>query len=477
MITKSFFIKGIAHSSYLLGGSRTCAIIDPERSVSRYIDAAKQLNMKITHILQTHLHADFISGHMDLAEITGARIIAPKSANCTFDHIGVENGDMLEIDDLEIRIVETPGHTPEHVSYIVVDRARGSEPAALFCGDTLFVGDVGRPDLFPGLAHQLADQLYSSLHDILLKLPDFCEVYPAHGAGSLCGRAMGAKRSSTIGYEKKYNPALLINSKSEFIRSLTTDMPPAPDHFSRCSAINASGPQTIHYNPPICALSPEQFRDLTHSPTTIILDIRSYESFGGQFIPDSYHIDINGNFATFAGWVLPPDAEIIIVASSFEQAWESRSWLNRVGLDTISGYLDGGIFEWAKKGYPLEHVRQISAFELHEAISKVEMISIIDVRSPSEFSSYHIDGAINIPAPDLRKRYNELHPDWTNVLICSTGHRSSLGCSILKQNGFKNIINVGGGMTAYSASGFAPECPLCVTPHGPKFMGITPKTP
>jgi len=225
MFVQQFFVKGLAHSSYLLGGSATCAIVDPRRDIDIYLEAAKDMGMKITHILETHLHADFISGHLDLAEATGAVIYAPKSARCQFRHKAVAEGDAFKIENMHIQVVETPGHTPEHISYIVTDTSRGSEPAAAFCGDTLFVGDVGRPDLFPGKAKDLAHKLYNSLHDKLMKLPDFCDVYPAHGAGSLCGRAMGAKRTSTIGYERKYNSALQIADRDAFIESLTTHMP------------------------------------------------------------------------------------------------------------------------------------------------------------------------------------------------------------------------------------------------------------
>jgi len=201
MLVQQFFVKGLAHSSYLLGGSKTCAIVDPRRDVAIYLEAADALGMQITHVLETHLHADFVSGHMDLARKTGATIVAPKAGKCRFKHRAVSQGDVFVIEDLSIKVLETPGHTPEHVSYVVSDLSRGKEPVSVFCGDTLFVGDVGRPDLFPGRAKELASKLFDSLHKKLLKLPAFCEVLPAHGAGSLCGRAMGAKRTSTIGYE------------------------------------------------------------------------------------------------------------------------------------------------------------------------------------------------------------------------------------------------------------------------------------
>src|SRR4030043_582278 len=262
MVIQSFFVNGLAHNSYILGGSKTCAVIDPRRDVQIYLDSAKAMGWKITHVLETHLHADFISGHMDLAEKTGAKIYVPKSGNCQFEHEGLIERNSFSIEDMEFKVLETPGHTPEHISYMVVDHSRGEDPTALFCGDTLFVGDVGRPDLFPNIAKELASKLYDSLQK-LLKLPDFCEVYPAHGAGSLCGRVMSAKRTSTIGYERKYNYALQIKSRDKFIESLTTDMPEAPDHFSRCSDINRKGPTLVKDLPSLKPFDPTSFSNKT----------------------------------------------------------------------------------------------------------------------------------------------------------------------------------------------------------------------
>ena len=471
MIVQQFFVKGLAHSSYLLGGSSTCAIIDPRRDVDIYLQAAKDMGMNITHILETHLHADFVSGHLDLAKKTGAAIYAPKSAQCSFKHTPIKQGDTFKIEDMQIKVLETPGHTPEHVSYVVLDKARGNEPVSVFCGDTLFVGDVGRPDLFPGKAKVLASKLFNSLHNKLLKLPDFCEVYPAHGAGSLCGRAMGAKRTSTIGYERRYNAALQIKKKDEFVKSLTTNMPGAPDHFSRCSAINGKGPALTGTLPELVPIDTRAFNKMADSSKTVVVDIRAYETFGGQHVPGAYHIDFGGNFATFAGWILPPGKDILIVGSSFEQAQEAAVWLKRVGLDRAVAYLDGGLFRWAVEGLPLSHVGQLSAEELYMMANKGEQMVLIDVRAPREYESGHINGAINIPVADLRTRYKELDKNKPIVLICSTGHRSSLGASILKQRRFKNVYNVAGGMTGYSAAGYAKECPICVAPHIPAFTG------
>lgn len=471
MIVQQFFLKGIAHSSYLLGGTKTCAIVDPRRDVGVYLDAAKAFNMEVTHILETHLHADFVSGHLDLAEKTGAKIYAPKSAECKFEHVPLAEGDTFAIEDMELNVLETPGHTPEHISYVVADKARAEEPVAVFCGDTLFVGDVGRPDLFPGKAQELAFNLYHSLHEKLLKLPDFCEVYPAHGAGSLCGRAMGAKRTSTIGYERKYNAVLQIKNREEFIQSLTTNMPPAPDHFSRCSAINGRGPDFIRSLPSIDALDAKEFNKKVKAGNNVVLDARSYDAFGGQHVQGAYHIDLGGNFATFAGWILPPNKDILLVTFDEAQAEEAAVWLRRVGLDRVIGFLEGGMFEWAKAGLPTGHVGQLSVEELYQMSTGKQNMAIIDVRAPAEYQGFHIDGAFNIPAPDLRKRYSELDPSIPTAFVCSTGHRSSLSASILKQHSFKDVFNVAGGMTAYSAAGYGPECPVCVIPHGPHFLG------
>jgi rhodanese-related sulfurtransferase/glyoxylase-like metal-dependent hydrolase (beta-lactamase superfamily II) len=425
--------------------------------------------------LETHLHADFISGHLDLAEKTGARIYAPKSGRCAFDHVALAEDDAFEIEDMVLEVLETPGHTPEHIAYVVTDRSRGDDPVAVFCGDTLFVGDVGRPDLFPGKAKKLASSLYDSLHKKLLELPDFCEVYPAHGAGSLCGRAMGAKRTSTIGYERRFNAALQIKDRERFIESLTTNMPGAPDHFSRCSTVNGKGPALVRELPVPELMDPVAFSERARRDGTAIVDLRSYEAFGGQHVTGSYHVDFGGNFATFAGWVLPPDVDILLVPDNAQQATDATVWLRRVGLDRVVGYLDGGMFGWARAGLPTGHIPQLSVVELHREVTSGPAVTLVDVRSQREYEQYHIEGTVNIPAPDLRTRFGELDAHVPVVLVCNTGHRSSLGASLLKQHGFTDVSNVAGGMMGYNAAGYGPECPVCVAPHVPIFLGRKPR--
>ncbi len=472
MFVQQFFVGGLAHSSYLLGGTSACAIVDPSRHVDRYIEAADALGMRITHILETHLHADFISGHLDVADRTGAAIYAPASAACQFEHVPVKEGDVFEIDKLRVEVLQTPGHTPEHVSYVVHDTARGPKPVSVFCGDTLFVGDVGRPDLFPGKAATLASALYDSLNAKLLKLPDFCEVYPAHGAGSLCGRDLGAKRTSTIGYEKNYNAALRIRRRDSFVKSLTTNMPAAPDHFSRCSAVNCRGPALLRKLPIPRALDPAAFHRLARRTNTVVLDIRGPEGFGGLHVSGSWNIDMRSNFATFAGWVLPEGSTILLVADREEQVRQAVIHLRRVGHDRVTGYLDGGVFRWARAALPTDTVAHISARQLHEMVQGDEPFTLVDVRAPEEFAAHHIRGAVNIPVPEVRTRHEELDRRRSVVVTCNSGPRASLATSILKQKGFTDVRNVAGGMTAYAAAGYAPECPICTGPHGPRYRGL-----
>jgi len=306
---------------------------------------------------------------------------------------------------------------------------------------------------FPGMAEELASQLYDNLHGKLMALPDFCEVYPAHGAGSLCGRAMGAKRTSTIGYERKRNAALQTGDKSAFIASLTTDMPSAPDHFARCSAVNGSGPALVRTLPVPEPMSAEAFAQRARKPGALVLDVRPFDAFGGQHIPGAWSIDINGNFATFAGWTLPVDGEILLVADSEAVVSSATVWLHRVGIDRVTGYLEGGMLSWNLAGLPTERVDQMSPQEFDRLFKSGREMILVDARSPQEFQALHLPGALNIPAPDTRSRFNELPGGKTICIICSTGLRSNLAASILQSKGLKDVRSVAGGMTGYMAAG------------------------
>jgi hydroxyacylglutathione hydrolase len=455
MIIHQFFIPCIAHSSYLVAGDRTCAIIDPSRDTGRYTDAARDMGLRITHILETHLHADFISGHLDLAEATGAMIAAPKSGNCEFPHTPLAEGDEIHLDDIRFSVIETAGHTPEHICYLATDTSRGETPVALFSGDTLFVGDVGRPDLFPGRAEELANSLYDNLHKKIMTLPDECEVYPAHGMGSLCGRAMAAKRTSTVGYEKKYNYALRIRHRGRFVRALTSGMPAAPDHFARCSEINRAGPALMHSLGRPVPIEPDPFFNRMKEKDTLVLDVRSFAAFSGLHIPGSWYIDLSGNFATQAGWVLPPDREILLVVEGWRQAEAAVLELHRVGFDRIAGFLEGGIRVWGMSGLPTGRIPLISPDEAQTLIRAGEAI-LIDVREKEEWETAHADTSVHIPWHDLRTKYTGLDPALQYIVMCRGGQRASIAASILKMHGIDRISNLAGGYTAYRRAGFAP---------------------
>ncbi len=452
MFIQQFFIPGIAHSSYLLGAGSTCAIVDPARDVERYLDAAGGLDLAITHVLETHLHADFVSGHMELAATAGATICAPASGRCEFEHVAVGDGSRIDLEELRIDVLDTPGHTPDGVTFVVTDTARGDEPVAAFTGDALFVGDVGRPDLFPGRSRPLASQLYDSLHEKVLALPDACLVFPSHGAGSLCGRTMGAMRFSTVGYERRFNTALQHASREEFVRSLTGNMPPVPDHFSRCSEINRLGPALVRTLPELHPMRPAEFRERAERTDAVVLSIRDYATFGGVHVPGSYHVDLAMNFSTYAGWVIPPDRDILLVADTPAEALEAVVRLQRVGLDRAVGYLVGGTQAWALAGYPTDRVPQLSPTEVHAMVENGALL--LDVRFPDEYDEGHIESAVNIPALDLRTRHSELPPGRPLVVMCRTGHRSSLACSLLKRAGVPGVHNAAGGYTGYTAAGY-----------------------
>lgn len=452
MIIRQFFIPGIAHSSYLIGGTGSCLIVDPSRDIDQYLSAAAGEGMKIAGVLETHLHADFISGHCEIASQTGVPVYMPEKAGALFAHIPVREGSEILLDDLRITVIETPGHTPEHVSYVVSHLSRGDTPVAVFCGDTLFVGDVGRPDLFPGRAQELASALFSSLHEKLLTLPDYCEIYPAHGAGSFCGRALSAKRTSTIGYERLYNGVVAIRDREEFIRYLTTAMPPSPDHFSRCSAMNRDGPALLADLPPLLSIPPRRAQELIREGKAEIVDIRQYDAFAGMHIPGSWNIDVDVNFSTFAGWVLNPASEYILAGNRDSRFADAALLLHRVGVDQVQGWIEGGLQGWSLGGHANDHITIISVHELAQLRTSSDLL-IVDVRGEQEYQGYHISEAINIPWADLRTRFRELDSSRQIVIICGTGVRAGTACSILKRNGFSSVRNVAGGYNAWITAG------------------------
>src|SRR5438876_2740750 len=360
VLVEHFFLGCLAHASYLVGSEGIAAVIDPQRDVDIYLDAAKQKGLKIEYIIETHLHADFVSGHHELAQRTGARIYLGESSGATFPHTAVKEGDSLQFGHCRFDFRMTPGHTVESICIAMTDLRESSRPKALFTGDTLFVGDVGRPDLSAEhTPQQLAAMLYHSLHDKLLKLPDETEIYPAHGAGSLCGRQMSSERSSTIGKERRTNYALQAGTCEDFIHLLTDGLPPRPEYFGRDVELNRQGAAALdQIPPPVPVRAPEVFR--LQAEGAIVLDTRPAMQFAAAHVPGSIHIGLSGQFASWAARLLGINSKVVLVAEDNAAIEESRLRLARVGLENVVGALDGSILTWVEAARPIEWIDQAS---------------------------------------------------------------------------------------------------------------------
>ena len=453
MYFKQFYLGCLAHASYLIGDQGEAAVVDPQRDIEEYLEEAAKQGLKIRHVIETHLHADFVSGHREIAQRTGASIYFGAKANAEFDHVPVKEGDEIRMGKVILRFLETPGHTPESISVVVTDQNESEQPYAVLTGDALFIGDVGRPDLLGARisAAELAGMLYDSLHQKFLTLPDSVKVYPAHGAGSMCGRNISNERSSTIGEQRKLNYALQPMSRNEFIRMMTTDLPEAPSYFSFDAQINRKGPAIMENLPSPLPLTPQEVQ--LKSNDSVIVDTRPSDQFGVAHVPGSINIGLGGQFASWAGSLFPLNTPLIIVAENEERVLESRTRLARVGHENVIGYLAGGIFAWDQAGFPTASTEQITVTELNQRIKEKEVDQVVDVRRIGEWNSGHIREAINIPLNILSKEaLVKLSPDKNTAAICAGGYRSSMATSILEKLGYHKITNVIGGMNAWNSS-------------------------
>lgn len=449
---KQIYTPGLAQCSYVIGGKNICVVVDPMRDVKPYLEAAKSFGLPIKGIIETHLNADFVSGHVELSELTGATIYITKQANAAFDHHAVLDEEEFIVDTLKFKMLDTPGHTPDCSVYIVSDLERGPEPCLAFTGDTLLVGDAGRPDLFPDIKEELASKLYHSLRRIEA-LADNIELYPAHGAGSLCGKALSSKLSSTIGTEKLHNSALNMHPKESFIKSFLEGMPEAPDHFSRCSEINRKGAPALSKLTKPVGVEPEEFLKLSRSGYAVV-DTRDQLAFAAAHIPGAYGLSLKGNFATFSGWVLPPDKPLLLVLEEADDMPAVLKALYNVGLDNVQGYLAGGMAAYASSGLETARIESISVFEARKRYEKGE-IYLVDTRLKSEWDSGHIQCTVHIPAPDVRRKYKDLMGTKPVAFICNSGNRSLLASSLmLNLSDRKDVINVIGGTTAWTNLGY-----------------------
>ena len=451
MYFKQFYLGCLAHASYLIGDQGEAAVVDPRRDVQEYLDEAAAQGLAIRYVIETHLHADFVSGHLELAERTGATVVIGARAGALFPHRAVSDGDELRLGRVSLRFLETPGHTPESLCVVVTDAATSAQPRLVLTGDTLFIGDVGRPDLACGpdaSAEAMAGLLYDSLHGKLLGLPDAVEVYPAHGAGSLCGRNISKETSSTIGEQRRGNWALQPMPRAEFVRALTADLPEAPAYFSHDAALNRRGAPALGSRPR--ALSAADADDAIRRGA-LVLDVRGSASFGAGHLPGSINVGLDGQFASWAGALLPADRPLVIVAEDEEGVAQAATRLARVGLESIEGFLDGGVRAWADSGRPLARVAQVTVDELERRLAEEPGLRVLDVRRPGEYDGGHVPSAISLPLDRLQREWPEM--GGPTAVICAGGYRSSAAASLLAARGAADLVNVVGGTAAWAASG------------------------
>lgn len=455
MKLQQFEVRGLAHYSYLLGSKGKAVVIDPKRDVDTYLKYAEANALRITHILETHIHADFASGATALAKASGAELWLSghdegQDYEYQFPHHEFRNDEELQMGDLRIVAMHTPGHTPEHLSFLVYEKSRCGQPLALFTGDFIFVGSLGRPDLLgDDTKKQLAHQLYESVHSRVEHLPDGIELYPGHGAGSLCGAGMAERAQSTLGYERFCNIFMFERPEEEFVDTVLKTLPPFPDYYRRMKRINSEGATLLDVIPGSEALGASEFRKELQILDAVVIDLRRPEAFGGAHIPRSLNIGAGQNLSMWAGWVVPYDRPILLVADEGADIEEARRSLIRVGFDDIRGYLKGGMQGWIDTGFEQAHISQQSVQELAGALPSKPFV--LDVRSQGEWNSGHIPGALHIPGGDLPKRLDEVSGDKAVHVVCGSGYRSSIATSVLARHGRHNIINVSGGMGAWNS--------------------------
>ncbi len=455
MFFKQFLRDDLGCASYLIGdtGVGECVVVDPQWDVAGYVELAARQGMRIRYVIETHNHADHVSGHGKLAQL-GAEVAVCEDAGVDYPHVPLKDGQTLQIGDVCLQVLRTPGHRPEHIALTITDNSRADASWLVLTGDALFVGDVGRPDLAVE-PREGAAQLYKSLHDKLLTLQDGVEMYPAHVSGSLCGKSLSAKSSSTIGFERRYNPPLSADNEQDFVERVTSELPPQPPQFQRIVEKNR-GPFITdeHEVRPMSADEIEAMR----RQGCIVLDTRSPEAFGGGHIPGAINVDLHdGQFATRASWVIKPGVPVVLVPETLDDLQAAVSSLAATGQDDIEGYLLGGMHAWDTGGRPLDAIRQMSAADLNERLqSGDKAIQVVDVREDSEWKEGHIAGAIHIPFHQIANHLDEMPSHRPIATLCGGGVRSSIAASILQAQGFEPV-NIIGGMGAWNAAGYPLE--------------------
>jgi len=447
-----YFDAGLAQASYLLACERTrdAVVIDPRRDIDVYVTAASQHQLNIVAAIETHIHADFLSGARELAA-AGSRTIAGPGSSLNYPSTEERDEEGLTLGTLTLRFLHTPGHTPEHISIVA---EQPGEPARVFTGDTLFVGAVGRPDLLgEALMRQLAGELHESLFCKLLALDDHVEVHPGHGAGSLCGAGIGAEPHSTIGRERLSNPMLKHVNRDEFIAAVLADLPDTPSYFQRMKRSNRDGPPLIGFAngyAGVPAIDVGETADAIRGGA-VVIDLRDAEAFCAGHAAGAIHMAFGPKIGYWSGWVLPEGARIVLVAGNAREAAEAGRQLLRVGFDRIEGYIGGGIDAWRAAGLPISRMPQITVQQLRERLGRGEDLAVVDVRTPHEWNDGHVEGATHVPVGDVGTSAATLDAHDAVATICEGGYRSLLAASLLARAGLPNVVNVIGGMTAYRA--------------------------
>lgn len=455
MYSQQFFIDGLGCASYIVGceAKGVAAVVDPDRDVQKYLDAAASRGLAITHIIETHLHADHVSGNSDLSAKTGAKIYVHEASGAEFQHEVVREGDVLELGNLRLTVMHTPGHTPESITLLVTDTTRSDQPWLALTGDTLFVGDMGRPDLVGAeAANGLASDMYNTLFEKFLPLNDGLLIYPGHGAGSLCGKSIGSMRSTTLGYERISNPALTPRSKEEFVQYAISDLPEQPGNHTRIKAMNRKGVKALG----IVESKPLSIQEAVpfFQRGAGLLDTRSKSAYVQAHIPGSVHLEANDQLSNRIGFVFPPDVPMILLLDNPADYERVVYSLARVGYENVVGYLSEGLYVWERMGLPLAagDVKDIEPRELYNIMQSCQNGDcpiVVDVREPWEYKQGHVPGAILMPLGQLSKRVSELDTEHPVAVICASGSRSQSAAALLGQKGFKTIYNVVGGTGAW----------------------------
>lgn len=459
MIIEQLYTGCLAHGAYYIESDGEAAVIDPLREVDNYIRRAEKDNARIRYVFETHFHADFVSGHLDLAAKTGARIVFGPTAKPGFDAHVATDGEVLKLGKVSIRVLHTPGHTMESSCFVLMDE--NGKDVALFSGDTLFIGDVGRPDLaqkvIPELTQdKLAAHLYDSLHEKIMPLADDIIVYPAHGAGSACGKNMSRETTDTLGHQKQTNYALRPGlGKDAFIKEVLTGLTPPPGYFPFNVLMNIKGYESIDtvMKRGQHAFSAREFEAVVNETGALVIDTRSEAEFEKAFIPGSIFIGIDGNFASWAGTMIPDINQPILIVAESGREKEVITRLARVGYDHCIGYLEGGIAAWKQQGFKTDSIISADAQEFARLAAEWQL-NILDVRRKSEYESEHIIGAVNAPLDYINESMQLINRNKTYYVHCAGGYRSLVFISVLKARGFENLVNVRGGFAAIKQQDF-----------------------